>query len=116
MKKVIFLACCFILISCATQKKAIEKLNSRLGMQESELIDILGTPKSFYELGDKRYLTYDYSSSRYIPTTTSTYNNSGQVTTYTNGGYVSNYVCIVTYIIQNNRVVDWRYKGRCTSY
>lgn len=106
----------FFLLGCATQAKMQAKLNTRLGMSEVQLINILGVPKSFYELGDKRYLTYDYSKNYYVPASASTYDNFGQVTTYTNGGYGGTKVCIITYTIQQNRVIDWHYKGKCTSY
>lgn len=116
MKKNIILFFSFILIAgCATEAKFQAILNTTMGLSEKQLVDKLGIPHRTYQLGATKYLTYEYSSSYYVPQNQSTYingyGNYATANTYSYGGYTVNSRCNVTFTIERGVVVNWRYEG-----
>ncbi len=102
---------------CTTKQDHEDILNSWLGSSEEDIVTSWGPPNGFYENGDTRYLTWSESRSGVIPGTPTTYtttNYGGIVTTSTNYGtapIIVNTNCSITMIVQSGSIVNWTYKG-----
>jgi lipoprotein len=119
MKKFILFFVLILLFSCstATTEKLERKLQSRMGMPESDLVDLLGPPDQVYKLDDKKYLTYITSNTSYVPQTVHNTTVGNQIQTNVYGGYSRSWYCKVTYIVEKGVIVSWRYEGNsCLSY
>lgn len=113
MKKAFIIICFTFIVSCsfATQEKFERAVNAWVGQPEQSLIDKLGPPEGVYELNGKKYLTWTNSSTSYVPQTVhnSTIGNNVQTNVY--GGYYRSWYCKVTYIVEKEIIVSWRYDG-----
>ena len=120
MKKFLICKTCLIvfatllLVGCVTKQAHEDKLSSWLGANEGDLVAEWGPPTSFYELDDKRFLTYSSSSQAMVGGTapTTTYDYYGNA--YTSGGtppilVTSN--CSITMVVQNRVITEWSYEG-----
>ena len=102
------------LTSCKTQQEHESNMSSWLGASESALVDAWGTPTSFYETDDKKYLTWKNSSQAlvggYAPVVTYDYYGNA----YSGGGMppiLVNSNCDITMIIKDGVVNEWRSEG-----
>lgn len=111
MKKVVCLFLLYIVCSCATTAKYERILNSWVGSDESELVDRIGPPDQVYENDGKKYITYIYSSTSYVPQTVHNTTVGNNIQTNVYGGYSRSWHCKTTYIIENKKIVSWRYDG-----
>lgn len=115
MKKIYAILNFLFLGGCATETGLQAILNTRMGLSEKQLIDEIGVPHKTYQLDNTKYYTYEYSSSYYVPTNSSTnvYGYGNYATSYTHsyGRYTVNSNCSITYTIENGTVTNWRYQG-----
>lgn len=110
MKKLLFLL--LFLTSCATYEKYAHYLNGFIGMDKTELLNVWGAPDASYqENKETEYLTYKQNFQEDVPGTFYTDNVGFQsYVTYT-PGYAVNEWCNTTFIVQNNKVVNWKTEG-----
>lgn len=111
-----------LLTGCATTEKYEAKLNSMIGMQETELVADWGIPNGMYEADGVRYLSYTNTESGYVrgtaPVTRTTIINGKAYTNTTGGtpGYGYTNSCTTTFTVVNKKVTAWKNKGNdCTS-
>lgn len=116
LRSLILLLFLFI-CGCATQENYEKYLRPWIGKSETELISSFGPPTRFYENEDRRYLTWDLSTTYTTPVSSRTqyYNNAytgyGSSSTTFSGGYTYSYGCTTTAIIKDKVVIGWQYKG-----
>lgn len=108
----------FLLLSaCATEAQYQKNLNSWLGSTESELVEKWGPPDQVYELEGKKYLTYIYSNSNYVPQTVNSNVIGNSVQTQVYGGYTQHWYCKTIMTIENKEITNWKYEGNaCRAY
>ena len=97
----IFLIFCIMLFlsGCCTEANYQRLLNSRLNMEENDLIEQIGNPTSVYDTPEKRSLEYNYS--------TTICNQYGCFPQW----------CRTQYMIKDGRVNRWSYNGnKCCAY
>lgn len=117
MRKLVVLLCLvsFILCGCASEKALQQHLNSLVGISEVQLTTKYGIPDKVYQLGNTKYVSYAFSSSYYVPQSQSSdiygYGNYATINTQNYGGYTINRSCVITFIVENSRVINWRYQG-----
>lgn len=99
MKMFLILCIMLFLSGCCTEANYQRLLNSRLDMEENELIEQAGNPSSVYDTPEKRSLEYK---------TSNTYcNQYGCFTDW----------CTTQYMIKDGKVERWSYKGNsCCAY
>lgn len=127
-KKIFALIIACFMSSCAmlegpTTAGYEQLLNGWMGATENQLITVWGAPESVYESGDYKYLKWVRSNSDYIPGRSPTYQTSfiGS-TAYTTSiggspGFNINFYCETTFVIKNEEIVGWNYKGNsCVAY
>lgn len=93
MTKKVLLGLCLLLSGCCSEDAYRRLLDSRIGMDENELIESIGNPSSVYDTNKKRSLEYKTSSL--------TCNSYGCTTHW----------CTTQYMIKNNKVDRWSYQG-----
>ncbi len=99
MKIVVSLSIMFFLSSCCTEANYQKLLNSRINIEENELIEQAGNPTSVYDTPEKRSLEYKESNTFC--------NQYGCFTDW----------CTTQYMIKNGKVEKWSYKGNsCCAY
>ncbi len=116
MKKILMMGfVLFLFVGCATEARLQQALNSTVGLSERQLVDKMGIPHRVYQLGTVKYLSYEYSSSYYVPQSQSTsingYGNMIWADTNTYGGYTVNHNCNITFVVERGVVSNWRYDG-----
>ena len=111
----LFLAVSMVLLTGCVSKQAHEdKLSSWLGAKEGDLVAEWGPPTSFYELDDKRFLTYSSSSQAMVGGTAPTTNYDFYGNAYTSGGtppILVTSTCSITMVVQNRVITEWSYEG-----
>ena len=118
MKKIFFFIG-FLIAGCATEAGYRKALQRTIGMTEEELVMALGVPDKTHYTGTMRILEYNYQSQGYMPNyqlQETNYTNSngryiGNSSQWVDNGYYYTNSCTTTFYIQNNRVINWRYKG-----
>jgi predicted small secreted protein len=127
MKKIVFLGSLLTLLNlilsgCATTQGYEQKVNSWMGLSESQLIRSWGVPQQTFTSEGSRYFVYNSSRNVYLPGTTPTYTanivgNIAYINSY--GGSAPqnlNFSCSTTFQLKNHKVVSWRFKGNdCTA-
>ncbi len=99
--KIIFSLSLMVLFlsSCCTEANYKHLLNSRLDMDENELIEHIGNPTSVYDTPEKRSLEYRESN-----------------TYCTQYGCFTDW-CTTQYMIKDGKVERWSYRGNdCCAY
>lgn len=135
MKKLI-LACLStaVLFACATPEKYDAHLNTWVGKTETELQSKWGRPSAakIMNNGDK-VITYTKADDIYVPSEFYVYNpgmepNVNDIYTPFNGsydftpyseayGYQVQETCQTSFLVQNNLISGWKWKGNnCVSY
>ncbi|MBU3590006.1 hypothetical protein [Polynucleobacter sp. 80A-SIGWE] len=105
------------LSGCATTEKYEAKLNSMIGMPESQLVEQWGIPTGMYEADGTRYLSYTNTESGYVagtpPVTRTTMINGKAYTNTTGGtsGYGYTNSCTTTFMVVNKKIASWKHKG-----
>lgn len=118
MKKIL-ITCLVIstLVGCATTANFEKMLSTWVGASEDSLISRWGPPSRVYQSGSNKYLTFDRSSSGYVPGTSPTYQttvigNTAYTQSYGgSAGYAYTQSCSVTFTVVNNQVATWRWEG-----
>lgn len=106
-----------ILVGCASTRNYEAMLNTWVGSPEDALLQKWGPPSNVYQSGTAKYLTFAKSGSAYVPGTLPTYQTSvvGNTVYSTpvggTAGYTVSKNCNTTFIVQNGRVVSWRWDG-----
>ena len=99
MKTILSLSIIILLSSCCTEENYKRLLNSRLYMDENELIEQIGNPTSVYNTPQKRSLEYKESNIQCFE-----------------GDCFTDW-CTTQYIIKDGKVERWSYKGNsCCAY
>jgi len=99
MKIILPLGVVLFVSSCCTEANYQKLLNSRLDMNENELIEQVGNPTSVYDTSEKRSLEYKASEI-----------SCGQYGCSTRW-------CTTQYMIKDGKVEKWSYKGNdCCAY
>lgn len=119
MRNLVILLMLVLLVGCATQENYRNALKKSIGMTEETLISRIGVPNRIYELNNKKYLVYSESQSSFIPgydNRSYDVNTYGYTTTVTQTGYArpsyyANYNCETTFIIEDNIVQGFTFKG-----
>ena len=105
------------LTGCATREKYVNKLNTLVGKQESQLVSMWGMPTSMYEADGLRYLTYTRSETVYIAgtpaKTTTTYYLGKPIPFQTVGTSDYSYTkdCTTTFTVINKVISSFRIQG-----
>ena len=105
------------LAGCATSENYEKVLETWIGSKESELVSQWGVPDGFYESENIRYLTYNTSSSGYVPGTPATVRttiigNTAYTTQYGgSSGYAYSLNCKTTFSIRNGTIFLWSFEG-----
>ena len=91
------------------------KLNSFMGVSETQLVQTLGIPQNTYQTKDVKLLLYSEQQTYMTPQTQTTRFDGispyMHATTTTKGGYFVNNFCNITFSLQNGYVVNWKYEG-----
>lgn len=112
MKKFYIILALVFITACATEAKYENNLNSMVGFNKRDLIDAWGPPAKTYKLDNKtEYLTYETSTSSYVPGTSRTSLLGDTAYTNYNNGYMMNYTCSTTFTLENGIVSSWRHSG-----
>ena len=119
MKKILILVVCIFLSSCATEERFRQYLSNTMGVPEEELVLNLGVPDRTYNVGTLRVVEYTFSQSSYVPMyqQQTVYHknaygqNIGSSSQWVDNGYYTSSTCMISFYLQNNRVINWRYKG-----
>ena len=108
-------------VSCATTENYNAIVKSWLGQPEVDLVRAWGAPQNTHQSGDTKFMVYDKRRNVQVGQTTATTNTSysnnpysiydSTSTTTVNPATNINMVCITTFEIFNNRVVNVSYKG-----
>lgn len=124
----------FFLFACATPVKYDKKLNALVGQHKADLIQEFGKPSAAKILGDgDEIITYTKANNVYVPSEFYLYNQSYEpsedviyspflgnydFTPYgENFGYEVEYICQTSFMIQDNIVTGWKWRGNdCVSY
>lgn len=99
-KCLLFLLCLCFLSSCAHERRRRADYETFVGINEKELVNIVGVPDSVYEMDDERFLTYFKTGSSYA-------------------GYGQSFpqFCKITFVFYKGSLDNWRYEGNmCDSY
>lgn len=106
-----------LLTGCATREKYVNRLNTLVGKQESQLVSMWGLPTSMYEADGLRYLTYTRSetvSTDGTPGKTTTTYHLGRPITFTTvgtSGYSYTKDCTTTFTVINKVISSFRIQG-----
>ncbi len=130
MKKLSFaLIVTLLLLACATPAKYDAKLNTLVGLTKSELINKMGQPSAVKMLaGGDEVLAYVKANDVYVPSEFYIYNQGSFANQYDGiyspflgdydytpygeaFGYQVEYFCQTVFLIQNNRVTAWKWRG-----
>ena len=99
-KCLLLLVCLSLLSSCAPERRRRTGYESFIGINEKELVNIVGAPDSVYEMGNEKFLTYFKTGSAYA-----------------GYGHVVPQLCKITFVFYKKRLDNWRYEGNmCDSY
>ena len=93
MKILLISVMVFILSSCCTESNYQKLINSRIGLKESELVELIGNPTSVYNTNESKSLEYTISD-----------------TTCNEFGCYTNW-CTTQYILKDNIVKKSLYRG-----
>ena len=124
----------FLLFACATPAKYDHKLNNMVGLTKVQLIKKMGQPSAAKILPDGyEVLAYVKANNVYVPSEFYLYSqgqqNSGNdvfspfldnydYSPYSSAfGYQVEYICQTAFLLQNNQVVGWKWRGNdCKAY
>ena len=130
MKKISFtLIVLFLLLACSTTQKYDNKLNALIGADKEKVIATFGKPSAVKILSDNtEVLSYNKAQDVYVPSEFYLYNQgeiyNGYDTIYSpflsdydfspygdTFGYDVEYFCQTVFLLQNNKVIAWRWRG-----
>ncbi len=112
MKKYLFLIP-FIFAGCQTVEPYSQKLDTMIGLTQAELIQKFGQPVETVTTGDKTELIYQKTRTNYTPAVSQVYTTPGATN---NLGEYEYTTCDTVFTLQDNKIVDWKYRGTCYSY
>ncbi len=118
MKKLLFLIP-VILGGCQTVEPYSQKLDAMIGLTETELVQKFGKPAEIITTDKTTQLIYQKTRTNYTPGIAQPYMTPGQLSSSINPGIMGEYeytTCDTVFTLENNKVIDWKYRGTCYSY